>query len=112
VIKATDEEQRMVENFIFLPLTKKVLDYDRKNIEESTLKFPKLYIELIEQASFKLSDQMRQTRKYIRDHDIKVIKKDDLQYEVVIRGYHENVGYHPTGAKEKVEQILREPMNL
>ncbi|MCL7153731.1 hypothetical protein MWK25_27125, partial [Escherichia coli] len=64
------------------------------------------------QATFKLSKQMRQTRQYIRDQNIKVVKKSDLEFEIIVQGYHENVGYHSGKAKEKVQKVLKNVMSL
>lgn len=41
MIKATAEQERMIENFIFLPLAKKVLDHYRKrSLKTVPLNFP------------------------------------------------------------------------
>ncbi|MFC7395559.1 hypothetical protein [Scopulibacillus cellulosilyticus] len=100
----TDEEKRVICDFIFLPLARRVLENDLNVIKTSNLKFKSVYCSLIEKALQKLSCDLRDVRKAILKLNIKPIYEDTLCYKVICRGWHHHVQIHDMIAAQQVQR--------
>jgi hypothetical protein len=107
----TKEEKDLIYSYILLPIVRRLLERDMKDIEVSGIKFKEPYIRLIEDALKCLSVNLRDVKSEIWKRQIKMIRHGDLDYEAVVRGWTHHVVLHPNLAKEWVENKISELLN-
>lgn len=85
------EEEQIVESFIFLDITRKVLEKDLSRLEHAPLKIKEPYIHLIEAALERLSTHMYRTKWEMKQAGLRVqLQRMDStfsEYSIFFRGY-------------------------
>ncbi|GGE51534.1 hypothetical protein GCM10011391_32930 [Pullulanibacillus camelliae] len=107
----TATEEALINSYILLPLTYRVLERDLRLLEMSKVKFKHPYYTLIEKALKQLAKDLHVTKAEVFKQKIKLYKKDDLHYDIWIRGWHHQKGYHPKLAAHWVEAKVTEYLN-
>ncbi|GER67091.1 hypothetical protein BpJC7_16350 [Weizmannia acidilactici] len=102
----TEEEERLVEAFILLPLAKKTLERDQKAIRASLLKFKEPYILAVEQMLFQISRYLYRVKREAGRKNMRFYKRSDLEYTVFVRGWRFEKRYHPQIAAEWVKNLI------
>ncbi|WP_404408628.1 hypothetical protein [Jeotgalibacillus malaysiensis] len=109
--KIPGEDRDRLENAFYLPMVLKILERDQIVIEKSGVKLPRPYIELIEETMIAVQRELATLKKYMRDHDMKVVKlKSDeafTMYLFVYQGYEEQHNYFNPRLRNHVENLLR-----
>lgn len=109
--KIPTEDRDRLENAFYLPMVLKILERDQIVIEKSGVKLPRPYIELIEETMIAVQRELATLKKYMRDHDMKVVKlKSDeafTMYLFVYQGYEEQHNYFNPRLRNHVENLLR-----
>lgn len=94
---ATKEEIHLIKCSILYPMLMTILNRDLTMIEKSSVKFPRPYVELIEATLTQISHRLHEVKKEMYSQGIKVTEKckldEALEYDVVVRGYHEVIRY-------------------
>lgn len=105
------EDRDRLENAFYLPMVLKILERDQIVIEKSGVKLPRPYIELIEETMIAVQRELATLKKYMRDHDMKVVKlKSDeafTMYLFVYQGYEEQHNYFNPRLRNHVENLMR-----
>jgi hypothetical protein len=87
-----------------------ILNKDLERIQQSTVKFPRPYIELIEATLNQISLRLHEVKKEMYQKGIKVTEKNKLdealEYDVIVRGYHEVIRYSKYHLRNQAELWL------
>lgn len=106
---ANDEEQRLIEQMIFLPIVKKVLEYNA-NILAAYVKLPQPYLQFNENLFRLVSSDLQSVKHETYRRGIKVFEESrdqkSIVYKAYIRGYEETHRYAFIFLKNKTEQYL------
>lgn len=106
---ANDEEKRLVEQMIFLPLVKKVLEYNA-NMLAAHVKLPQPYLQFNENLFQLVSNDLQLVKREMHQRGIKVFEDSrdstNIIYKAYIRGYEETHRYAIIFLKNKTEQYL------
>ncbi|MCM3712532.1 hypothetical protein [Halalkalibacter oceani] len=100
-----EQIQQLVHQFIFLPLTRTVLERDRQKIEQARLKIPFPYMQMIDAAIAKITLDLRNLRREARRSGL-TIYKEEQSYLVVWRGYRSEVRYTPDAMRRHVTDMM------
>ncbi|MCP1143775.1 hypothetical protein [Lysinibacillus endophyticus] len=96
---------------IYLPMLLIVLEKDYTEIENGQFKFKSPYIYLIEEARRNVEIDLKNTKAYLRKHQLKVVRKsrDDLfsEYEFHYAGTLEIRRYANIRLRNHVEELLK-----
>lgn len=112
--KMTSEERQIVECYIYAEWARRVLERDLKIIQVANVRYPDVYVSVLEQAIMKLSQDMRDINKYIYREGIKVYDSGITQresikvfnYMVSFRGYQEKLNIIEDVMRNKVRQCI------
>lgn len=111
---ANDDEKRLIEQMIFLPLVKKVLEYNT-NMLAAYVKLPQPYLQFNENLFQMVSNDLQTVKREIYKRGIKVFEdsRDNMSivYKAYIRGYEETHRYAFIFLKNKTEQYLTDYLN-
>ncbi|GAE36453.1 hypothetical protein [Halalkalibacter akibai] len=106
------EELKLVKHYIYLPLLRKVLEYDNQKIKETNLKFTAPYLLLIEKTINQVSLDLGKVKKEMLRKGITVYnqgKGDNVcKYLIVCRGYRENMNLFPHLMKNEVLEYMEQ----
>lgn len=106
---ANDEEKRLIEQIIFLPLVKKVLEYN-SSVFTSRVKLPRPYLQLNDQLFRLVSNDLRIAKHEIYKRKINVFEdfrdNTSIVYKAYVRGYEETHRYAFIFLKNKTEEYL------
>lgn len=109
MVYANHEEKALIEQMIFLPLVKKVLEHD-VNVLATYTKLPRPYLQLHEDVFRAVSDDLRITKREIYRRGIKVFEESrdhsSIRYKAYVRGYEETHYYAFIFLKNKTEEYL------
>lgn len=109
MVYANDEENRLIEQMIFLPLVKKVLVYDA-TVLATYIKLPRPYLKLNEDVFQAVSNDLRIVKQEVYKRGIKVFEESrdhsSIVYKAYIRGYEETHRYAFIFLKNKTEEYL------
>ncbi|GGL40435.1 hypothetical protein [Sporolactobacillus putidus] len=100
------DEERMVDDYIFLPLVCMALDHDKKVLDAAPLKFKSSYQMVMDQAIRKVRADIRANKNEIFDHHIRMTRMSWLQYDAVMRGQLFHVQYSRPDANERVNRRI------
>jgi hypothetical protein len=107
---ATKEENQLIKCSILYPMLMTILNKDLERIQQSTVKFPRPYIELIEATLNQISQRLHEVKKEMYQKGIKVTEKNKLdealEYDVIVRGYHEVIRYSRYHLRNQAELWL------
>ncbi len=109
MVYANHEEKSLIEQMIFLPLVKKVLEHDMNALATYT-KLPRPYLQLHEDVFQAVSNDLRITKREVYRRGIKVFEESrdhsSIQYKAYVRGYEETHCYALIFLKNKTEKYL------
>ncbi|KHF40697.1 hypothetical protein [Halalkalibacter okhensis] len=102
----------LVLSFIYLPLTRKVLENNLGKVKNVGFKFEEPYLSLIEKTINKISMDIRDLKKEMRKTGITVYDQgkvnEKCSYLVVCRGYREEFNLFPHLMKVEVQNYLNQ----
>jgi hypothetical protein len=102
----------LVLRYIYLPLTRKVLENDLGKVKNAGFKFEEPYLSLIEKTINKISMDILDLKKEMRKTDITVYDQgkvtEKCNYLVVCRGYREEINLFTHLMKVKVQSYLNQ----
>ncbi|RYM05685.1 hypothetical protein EWH99_05660 [Sporolactobacillus sp. THM7-7] len=102
----TPKEKRIIRQYMLLPLIRMALERDKRMLRLTNMKFKARYIELINEAIRRVTEDMRQNKDELFDHHIRMTRRNWLEYEVYTRGRVFEVGYQKSIAGEWIyEQV-------
>ncbi len=106
-----DEDRKLFEQYIFLPMAVKVLNLDMRQVEMSPFKLKKPYLELIEAAILRARQDLRDTKFEMNKRRWKVFagERDEAftSYTFVYNGREEIHNYFNPRIRSNVEDLLR-----
>ncbi|GGE47441.1 hypothetical protein GCM10011391_27810 [Pullulanibacillus camelliae] len=105
-IYLTKDEDNLIQNYVLLPLTIRVIENDLKQLETSKLKFKSPYRLLLEQTLKQLKDELRDTKTEVFKQNMRFYRKGELSYEAWVRGWEHKIIYHPSLASAWVENKI------
>ena len=98
------------EKMIYLPMVLTILERDREIVEKGPFKLKRPYVAIIEQAVKVVHKDLKETKLYLRQHNMKVIRgnHDDTFTEYVFfhGGYEEHRRYLNVRLRNRVEELL------
>jgi hypothetical protein len=98
------------ENMIYLPMVLTILERDRESVEKGPFKLKRPYVNMIDQAVKEAQKEFKNTRLYLRQHNMKVIRgnRDDTftEYVFFYGGYEEHRRYLNVRLRNRVEELL------
>ncbi|WP_019243729.1 MULTISPECIES: hypothetical protein [Bacillus] len=109
--RINDKDRDIIENEIYLPMLIIILERDKKVIEQSPFKLKNPYLELVENTISSVNKDLKATRNYLRNNNIKVYKRksDEMftQYSFSYKGHQENHNYFNPRLKNRCEELLQ-----
>ncbi|KYC67857.1 hypothetical protein GWJ21_05790 [Bacillus coagulans] len=102
----TEEEEKLIEAFILLPLAKRTLERDQRAIRASLLKFKEPYLFATDQMLLQISSCLAQVKREAGRKKMRFYKRNDLSYTVFVRGWRFEKNYHPQIAAEWVRNRI------
>ena len=108
--KMLEDDLKLVEQSIFLPLVLLVLEHDRKVTEITGFKIKLVYLDLIEHTMLKVQKDLKKINDEMRKLKIKVIRgKNDgvfTEYNIYYKGYHEEHRFFNANLKNNTQKLL------
>jgi hypothetical protein len=101
---------------IYLPMVIIILEQDRVTFEKGTFKLNRPYINIIEQSLKLVQVELKETKLYMRQNNMKIIKgsRDDActEYTFFYGGYEENRRYLNVRLRNRTEELLEVYLNM
>lgn len=98
------------EKMIYLPMVLIILERDREIVEKGPFKLKRPYVAIIEQAVKEAQRELKSTKLFLRQNNMKVIRgnHDDTFTEYVFfhGGYEEHRRYLNVRLRNRVEELL------
>ncbi|KAA0944051.1 hypothetical protein FQ087_18165 [Sporosarcina sp. ANT_H38] len=98
------------ENMIYLPMIIQILERDRETIEISPFKLKGPYINIVERALKTVQADLKETNKYARSHNMKLIKKGKgdtfTEYVLIHNGYEDIRRYLNVRLRNRTEELI------
>ncbi|MCT2342651.1 hypothetical protein M4D71_00765 [Niallia taxi] len=108
--KILDEDLKLVEQSIYLPLVLSVLEYDRKVTEITPFKIKLVYVDLIEHTMLKVQKDLKKINEEMRKLKMKVIRGNNdglfTEYNIYYKGYHEEHRFFNANLKNNTQKLL------
>lgn len=108
--KILDEDLKLVEQSIYLPLVLSVLEYDRKVTEVTPFKIKLVYVDLIEHTMLKVQKDLKKINDEMRKLKMKVIRGENdgtfTEYDIYYKGYHEAHRFFNANLKNNTQKLL------
>jgi len=108
--KILEEDLRLVEQSIYLPLVLSVLEYDRKVTEITPFKIKLVYVDLIEHTMLKVQKDLKKINEEMRKLKMKVIRGNNdgvfTEYNIYYKGYHEEHRFFNANLKNNTQKLL------
>ncbi|WP_078598501.1 hypothetical protein [Evansella clarkii] len=106
----TPEEEKLVDACIFLPMAIKTLERDLKVLENSNLKIPEVYEEIIHQMILRMREDLKESKKTMLQQKMKVWhigqENEMTIYGSVIRGYEAQHKFWSHRLRSRTKEIL------
>jgi hypothetical protein len=103
------------EKMIYLPMIIIILEQDRVAIEKGPFKLNRPYINIIEQSLKSVQSDLKDTKLYMRQSNLKLIKdnRDDActEYTFFHGGYEEHRRYLNVRLRNRTEELLEIYLN-
>lgn len=97
--------KRLAHRFIFLPMTRTVLERDQQKIKHANLKVPFPLLQLIDGAITNITKDLRDTKKEMQKIGLTVYdQKSD--YLIVCKGYQQHLSYSPDAIRRHVTDTI------
>src|SRR5690606_2496087 len=98
------------ENMIYLPMLLIVLQRDRELLERGPFMLKGPYFKIIDTTMTQVQSELRETKFYLRRHDMKVIRKDRdsmfTEYIFISGGYEDHRRYLNVRLRNRTEELL------
>lgn len=111
MIIAPESDEKIIDQAIYLPLVIKVLERDRKVIEQSPFKLRKPYLDYIEETIIAVQKDMSVVKRHMHKHNIKVERlgaEDNFtNYMVIYKGYQERRNLFNGRMRTVVEEYMQ-----
>ena len=108
--KILDEDLKIVEQSIYLPLVLSVLEYDCKVTEVTPFTIKLVYKNLIEYTMLKVQKDLKKINDSMRNNKMKVIKGQNdgvfTEYNIYYKGYHEEHRFFNANLKNNTQKLL------
>lgn len=99
------------ENTIYLPMVISIFQRDKLHIQEGAFKLKGPYLEVVESACTIAERELRETKDYIRKHQLKVEmgKRDDFStmYIFYYDGFNDMRRYLNVRLRNRTEELIR-----
>jgi hypothetical protein len=102
------DEEKLIRQYIFLPLIRLALDRDRRVMAIANLKFKSVYYAEIDAARHRVTNDIRKLKDEMFDRHIVMQKKDWLCYTAIVRNIPHEISYHRTIAAEWINSRIEE----
>jgi hypothetical protein len=106
-IGLTDEEERVIKEYVFLPLIKMAFERDKKVINITNTKFKQRYLDMIDAAIHKVSIDMKNNKEDIFKYHIQMNKKSWLEFNAYVKGYSYDIVYHKSIAGDWINERIK-----
>ncbi|WKB34719.1 hypothetical protein QS257_12280 [Terrilactibacillus sp. S3-3] len=107
MLKISENEKRLIQSYILLPLMRMALERDKKIIKLTNTKFKDQYINVLNNTIHQISCDLKQVKDEIFNQQIRMHRKNWLEYEAYIRGYKVNIHYHKSIAGDWIYDRIR-----
>lgn len=108
--KKLEDDLRLVEQSIYLPLVLSVLEHDRKVTEITAFKIKLVYLDLIEHTMLKVQKDLKKINDEMRKLKMKVIRGHNdgtfTEYDIYYKGYHEAHRFFNANLKNNTQKLL------
>lgn len=104
--RLSKDEQKLIRQYIFLPLIRLALDRDRRVMAVANLKFRSVYYTEIDAARHRVTNDIRKLKDEMFDHHIVMQKKGWLCYTAIVRSIPHEVSYHKSIAAEWISDRI------
>jgi hypothetical protein len=98
------------ENMIYLPMLLIILARDRDSFEKGPFKLKGPYVKLVDEAAKAANAELKETKIYLRRHNMKVIRsKTDntfTEYVFIHGGYEDHRRYLNVRLRNRTEELL------
>jgi hypothetical protein len=104
------------EKMIYLPMVIIILEQDRVSFEKGSFKLNLPYINIIEQSLKSVQSDLKETKLYMRQNNLKLIKgnrdKTLTEYSFFHGGYEEHRRYLNVRLRNRTEELLEVYLNM
>lgn len=104
------------EKMIYLPMLIIILERDREVFEKGEFKLNRPYINIIEQSIKFVQKDLKETKLYLRQNNMKIIKgnRDEActEYTFFYGGYEQHRRYLNVRLRNRVEELLEMYLNM
>jgi hypothetical protein len=104
----TEEEEQLIQEYMFLPAIRMALERDRKRIQAAKTKFEQCYLFTIDEAIHRVTQDMNKNKKKLFDLGIKPKRKDWFSYDVTTRGRIFDITYHKNNAADWINERIKD----
>ena len=98
------------ENMIYLPMLLIILARDRESIEKGSFKLKGPYVKLVDEAAKFARTELKETKIYLRRHNMKVIRRKTdatfTEYVFMHGGYEDHRRYLNVRLRNRTEELL------
>jgi hypothetical protein len=105
------DDEHLANQFIYLPLVRKVLERDLHFLRDAKLKFNEPYIEFVEQVIIQIGKDLGRVKKEMFQRRLSVYNQGKVGelsvYLFVCKGYRREVRLFPHLMKQSVEEYVR-----
>ncbi|WP_332697112.1 hypothetical protein [Halalkalibacter lacteus] len=105
------EEERLIFDFIYLPLVRKILVQDLEKVKNSKVKFTEPYILFMEKVINKVGMDLGKVKKTLFKKGITVYDQGNVEqrciYLIVCRGYRQKMNLFPHLMKNDVMEYMK-----
>ena len=110
------ESMPYFEKMIYLPMVIIILERDREQFEKGEFKLKRPYLNIIEQAIKFVQKDLKETKLYLRQNNMKIIKgnRDETctEYTFYYGGYEQHRRYLNVRLRNRVEELLEMYLNM
>ncbi len=111
MIIAPEQDEKVIDQAIYLPLVIKVLERDRKVIEQSPFKLRKPYLDYIEETIIAVQKDMAVVKRHMHKNKIKVerlgTEGNFTKHLVIYKGYEERRDLFNGRMRTVVEEYMQ-----
>ncbi|PUB13948.1 hypothetical protein [Paenisporosarcina sp. OV554] len=104
------------ESMIYLPMVIIILELDREQFEKGTFKLKRPYIYIIEQSIKAVQKDLKETKLYLRQHNMRIIKGNRVdsctEYTFFFGGYDQHRRYLNVRLRNRTEELLDMYLNM
>lgn len=108
--RLTDEQRKIFDNAVYLPMLMTLLERDRKVVENAPFKIKQVYLNLIEHTMKQIHKDMRENTSTMYKNKWKVVKGSNdgvfTEYNFYFGGYHEVHNLFNANLKNNTEKLL------